>query len=765
MEYLEARTLAELIGTVGTLSTRQTLEIGTQICAGLQAVHARDIVHRDLKPSNIAIDGTGRVVVVDFGLARGPVDSEVTQPGALVGSYAYLAPEHIRGEALTAAADVYALGLVLYEMLTARRPPGDEDRRPLAMRGEAAELPPPSVFSPDVPPELDEMVLRCLRWRAEDRPSVPEVKELLDAVLAEEQRRTVALARLHPDRNRRRKRALAVAAAALLSGIVAVGVLLYLVDGGARAAMNVALLPFAAESPSEDASFLTALSADGLSAGLTAAPGMRVSPVERKLRSSPPSTIAQTLGVEWVLGGTFRVERGVVTWHPRVWNRSGELVWENDLQGSSPVQGLDEVRDALLARFQPARPFRFLGSGSGPPLRDIESLRTPNETAYRKYLEARALHEGWYAEGEGSLEQARSLYRQALKLDPNLAVAQAGQAMASLGSFLKTHDPGDMSVARYSRERALAFGEGLPESKLADGVVAAGEGRWDEARQSFQEAFALAPGDVPSWCNVANLYETLGRSEEARELFEKAIERQPRFWMNHYWYGQFLYRAGNLKAAAVSLEKARELAPEEKGPVTLLGFYHFARGDLDEAEKEFGKALELSSDPHSRQRLGLVNYYEGKFDLALQQWSLVLDGEPERPGAHADVADALRQLHRDSEAKQRYREALGLYDKALASSTTDELLAQRAQVLAAVARCDQAQSDMTGVLSRYPDNPDYLYYGALVAGRCQFDDWAVDLVLQSIGAGNVVGIWFDPDLARVRLDPRVRRPLDLIGAP
>jgi tetratricopeptide (TPR) repeat protein len=655
-------------------------------------------------------------------------------------------------------------------MLTSRRPLGDGDKRPLAMRGEAAELPPPSRYAPDVPRGLDAVVNRCLRWCVEERPTVAEVKDALETYLDEERRRTVPLTRPLVARRGRRIRALSAASAVLLAALAAAALLHPVTD---TTPWNVALVPFTfeGEGEGEEASFLSALSVDGLSAGLSAAPGVRLSPVEPKLRAEPRSTIARALGVDWILGGSVRVEDGTVLWHPRVWNGSGELIWERDLRDGSAVHGLDEVRDALLERFHPTRRLGSAASGGsdssivGGPLRDIESLRTSNESAYRKYLEARALHEGWYGEEEGSLDRARSLYQQAVRLDSTFAAAQAGQAMASLGRFLKTHNPGDMSVARYARERALASGDGLPEARLADGVVLAGEGRWEEARESFEAAFALSPGDVPSWCNIANLYETLGKTEEARALFERAVERQPLFWLNHYWYGQFLYRGGSSKAASVELERARELAPEEKGPVTLLGFYHFARGDLDQAKLEFGKALELSSDPHSRQRLGLVHYYAGELEPALEQWSLVLASEPERPGAHADVGDALRQLHRNGEARARYREALALYDDAIASSPTDELLAQRAQVLAASDRCERARSDMRDVLSRYPRNPDYLYYGALVAGRCHFDDWAVELVLQSIGAGNVVGIWFDPDLDRVRLDPRVRRPLELIGGP
>jgi tetratricopeptide (TPR) repeat protein len=379
------------------------------------------------------------------------------------------------------------------------------------------------------------------------------------------------------------------------------------------------------------------------------------------------------------------------------------------------------------------------------------------------YLEASSQHDGWFAHGD--VEKARSAYKRALEIDPSFTSALSGQALASTSRFLATRDPGDLAVARYASERALAQGEALPEAHIARATLLAAEGKWEEARSSFTRAFELAPGDYASRRNAADLYETLGRTREAAEIYERLVADQPLHWNNHYWYGGFLYRSGNLKAAGVSLQRARELEPSADEPVTLLGFTHLANGDLDQARKMFEKALFLSPEARSRKRLGLVHYYAGEFDRALEQWSQVLAADPETPSAHTDVADALRQLGREKDSERHYRMALELYGKAIAADPSDELGAQRAQVLAALGRCGEARREIEPVLARHPGNPDFLYYGALAAARCRLDGWASELVLESIGAGNVVGIWFDPDLARVRLDPRVRRPLELIGTP
>ncbi len=748
MEYLEADTLSELIESLGSLSVRQTLQIGAQVASGLEAIHSRGIVHRDLKPSNIAVERSGRVVVMDFGLARGPIDSEVTQPGVLVGSYAYLAPEHVRGAPLSAAADLYALGLVLYEMLTGRRPPGDADQRPLALRGETTPLPRPSSHEPDVPSDLDAITASCLSWDPSKRPAVSEIRETLGELLAHEEARVVSFRReaTPPPRSRRMTLLAAAGAISVLATALAFG--LRPAPPGPRA---VALVPFETGNSSTH-ELLSAFSADGLTAGLQAAPGVRVSVVEPDLRAKPHAEILRTLGAQWLLRGTISIDGGVYSFRHELLREDGAVAFRETVEGADPIALLDLVREQVS---------KEVGVEGGLP--GVASLRTRSFDAYRMYLEARSHHEGWFAVGD--VEKARSLYKRALELDPFFTSALAGQALASTSRYLSTREPGDLAVARYASERALAQAEGLPEAHLARATLLAAEEKWDESRTHFTRAFELAPGDYASRRNAADLYETLGRDGDAQETYEGLVADQPLHWNNHYWYGGFLYRSGNLKAAAVSLERARELEPDADEPLTLLGFCHLASGDLDGARREFERALSLSPAPRSRKRLGLVHYYIGDFERALEQWSQVLTAEPETPGAHTDVADALRLLGRTGEAERQYRMALDFYARAIAAEPVDELRAQRAQVLAALGRCNEARRELEPLLARHPGNPDFLYYGALSAARCGIDDWASELVLESIGAGNVVGIWFDPDLARVRLDPRVRRPLELIGLP
>jgi tetratricopeptide (TPR) repeat protein len=475
-----------------------------------------------------------------------------------------------------------------------------------------------------------------------------------------------------------------------------------------------------------------------------------VSVVEEDLRAKPDADILRALSAQWLLRGKISDRDGVPLFQYALSRSDGKIVLRETVEGAEPIHALERISGQVMKTLSVSA-----------DAQTIESRRTPSFDAYLLYLEARAHHDGWFVEGD--LEEARSVYQRALKIDPSFAAAFAGQALVSASRYLSTREPGDMAVARYASERALALGDKLPEAHIARAAVLAADENWDGARTSFARAFELAPADYAARRYAADLYETLGRSEAAQALYEGIVAEQPLYWYNHYWHGRFLYRRGNLKAAAVSLERARALAPEAEPPVTLLGFCQLATGDLEEARRSFEKALELSPEPRARQRLGLVQYYAHQFDSALELWSQVLSAEPDSPAAHADVADALRQLGRVSEAQRHYRTALDLYDRAPDSET--DVQAQRAQVLAATGRCREATHGMERVLEDHPGDPVFLYYGALTAARCRLDEWARELVLESVGAGNVVSIWFDPDLETVRRDPRVRRPLDLIGSP
>jgi serine/threonine-protein kinase len=178
MEYVEGRSGAQLLQSRGRLGSEAAVEIGVQACAGLEYAHRQGIIHRDVKPGNLMVIGgpAGRrgtpptdgatedmtVKLTDFGIARAAEQTRLTQVGSVVGTAAYLAPEQARGEEATTAADVYALGVVIYQLLTARLPWEGTTLAELAIRRENERPLPPSSYDPDVPETLSTAVLRAL---------------------------------------------------------------------------------------------------------------------------------------------------------------------------------------------------------------------------------------------------------------------------------------------------------------------------------------------------------------------------------------------------------------------------------------------------------------------------------------------------------------------------------------------------------------------------------------------------------------------------
>ena len=169
MEYVEGGTLADELRRRTRLPAAEVVEIGIQLCSALEAAHAERLVHRDIKPQNILLRPDGRVKVADFGIARSLAATRHTELGTVLGTAAYLAPEQARGEPVTAAADIYSLGVVLYELLTGRAPVIADTLPELILKREQGAITPPGELA-DVPPALEAVVMRCLALRPEYRP-------------------------------------------------------------------------------------------------------------------------------------------------------------------------------------------------------------------------------------------------------------------------------------------------------------------------------------------------------------------------------------------------------------------------------------------------------------------------------------------------------------------------------------------------------------------------------------------------------------------
>jgi eukaryotic-like serine/threonine-protein kinase len=172
MEYLPGRTLRDMLSERGWFPPREALSIMLPLLSGLAAAHAAGIVHRDVKPENVLIAPDGHLKVVDFGLARAlSVISSQTRTGVIIGTVAYLAPEQVTGNSADARTDVYAAGIVLFELLTGSKPHTGETPLAVAYKHVNETVPPPSRFVQGIPPEVDRLVMQATSRDPRGRPA------------------------------------------------------------------------------------------------------------------------------------------------------------------------------------------------------------------------------------------------------------------------------------------------------------------------------------------------------------------------------------------------------------------------------------------------------------------------------------------------------------------------------------------------------------------------------------------------------------------
>jgi serine/threonine-protein kinase len=171
MEYVPGSDLKTLLMRSGALPIEQAVYVGECVANGLDAAHRIGMVHRDVKPQNIIVGEQGQVKITDFGIAKSSLSTALTETGVTFGTADYISPEQARGQTATPRSDIYSLGVTLYETLTGRLPFGGDSSIAVAMQHVSADPPPPRMYNPRIPPQLESLVLRALSKEPDARPA------------------------------------------------------------------------------------------------------------------------------------------------------------------------------------------------------------------------------------------------------------------------------------------------------------------------------------------------------------------------------------------------------------------------------------------------------------------------------------------------------------------------------------------------------------------------------------------------------------------
>ncbi len=186
MEYFNGSSLKEHMKRSGMLSQMQAFNIAAQVCDGLQAAHREGVIHRDLKPQNIILDATNRVKIIDFGLARTTQMEGLTATGLIMGTPEYMAPEQVSGKKVDERADIYSLGIILYELFTGRVPFTGDSAIAVGFMQLKEEPAPPSQFNPNLSPQIEKVILRALQKDPFQRyHSIQELKQDLEKAVVQ----------------------------------------------------------------------------------------------------------------------------------------------------------------------------------------------------------------------------------------------------------------------------------------------------------------------------------------------------------------------------------------------------------------------------------------------------------------------------------------------------------------------------------------------------------------------------------------------------
>jgi serine/threonine-protein kinase len=491
MTYCEGESLRARLAR-GRLPAEEAVELACQMAEALAEAHAHGVVHRDVKPANAMVTKSGRVKLVDFGLAHVPEATVLTATGTTLGTPAYMAPEQVRGEATDARADLWALGAVLYEMLAGRPPFGGETLQAV-LYGVVNQAPEPlDRLRPGLPAALVRIVNRAL---AKDR-------------LARYQQAEQMLVELRTCRERMRA-------------------------GGERAAVaeaqrlpSIAVLPFANLSADPEQEYFCEGMTEELIMALGAIEGLRVaakaSTFHLKEKDLEIRAIGDRLNVETLLEGSVRKAADRLRITAQLVNVSdGYHLWSEryDRRFDDVFAVQDEIARAIVDKLK----VKLIGPREAP----LVKRPSANLEAYQLYLKGRYYFARRY---KGRLEQAVDCFTRAIDLDPDFAPALAGLAESlSVAGFYGLSMPrAVLPKARAAAERAVALDDSLAEAHSALGTLHAWLAwDWGVAEREFRRALALDPNAPITHAFYGIVLATMGRAEAAAIEAERAATLDP----------------------------------------------------------------------------------------------------------------------------------------------------------------------------------------------------------------------------------------------
>lgn len=630
MEFVEGKTLRQRLRESMTLE--EFLAIAIECAEALVAAHERGIVHCDIKPENIMLAAGTRVKILDFGVAkhlpRSDQSSTIDRSGTVGGTPAYMAPEVLLEKSTDGRADIFSLGIVLYEALGGRHPFMSDSYVATTHRILHETPTPIRVFNNKIPEQLEQVVFRAMAKEPAQRyltaqdllDDLRDVQagvtpsKLLPAVRAVQQNRSTwwlwALGAV-----------LAMMFIAL--AIESPRVRRWFGAGGPPAQrMQLAILPL---TPAADDA-----NSRAFAAGLTETLSMRLTQLTTSypLQIVPPREIAgdaiqtaeqarRTFGVNLVLEGSVRESSKMVRVSYSLVDAAKLTQLRADtvtVEANKPFEVEDRVLESVVST---------LGLTIRP--QEKEALfrhGTQEPAAYDYYLRGR----GYLQEFDRTenLDSAITVFEHALQTDPNYALAYAGLGEAYLQKYSRDRQQSWIDKASANCQRAVMLANAMANGHICLGMVDNTTGRYEDAVQQFRRAVELDPTSDDASTGLAFAYRQLGRPADAERTFQRAIELRPQYWGGYAWLGGFYLHASRYDDAARMYTEMIALAPDSFQGYSNLGVVYLLQGRYSDAIPQFQRSVAIYPSPDAYSNLGVSYFFQGNFQEAAHNYEKAL---------------------------------------------------------------------------------------------------------------------------------------------
>ncbi len=673
MEFIDGETLAERLRR-GVLPETEARLIARQLCAGLAEAHRNQVIHGDLKSNNIILtttaDGATRAVITDFGMARTPgTGLRTMQTGPLGGTPDYMAPELWKGEKATVASDIYALGVMLYELVSGKRPPPSQE-------SSAKVFPPLAVH-----PKWDRTLAHCLEPDPSRRfRSAAEVAQAFEPSYT-------------------RRWFLAAAAAVVLAA--ASGVFTYQRATAPQETVRLAVLPFAS-SPDTAALAGRALRDAATQIGrLRSSPGTKFTmiPLTNTLRNQADTIDkARTLlGATHALQGTLQKEKDRVVLHVFLTDTRTHV----NARDWRAVYAPGEVRYAGVALAG-----MMTGTLRLPPLL---AMATVNVAAQRDYWSGL-----YYLRRETGDDQALSYMERAVAADPDSPLPYAGLAEAQWFKYGTTKDKLWLERAEESVRQAELRDLDLAEVHLIAGLLKANTGFYEQAVRDYERTIELQPNNGDAYRRLGRVYELNNQLDEALAAFQKAVVVQPDYYKPYQDLGAFHFQRGRYSEAAKQFSKAVALDPGEPGVHFALASAYTNLGRYGDAESELRLATGMKETATAVHALGMVLMYQSRDQDAIPYFLRAIELSPDRYLSWMDLGICYRRTDRPAEAAKANQRGLELAEVEMAKNPRDGYVRSfLAYLCARTGDRRRAESEIAQALQLSPNDADTRWMAAL----------------------------------------------------